>query len=177
MKIDFEVNWNTLTKKTGLNTMIYGQLEVNNTLCSPLAHRNINLPDYVKFRNFGSYPLNLVSGVAKNGVLIFSPVGFKGHKDAFDNPDELTNLDECLGNIAPKGYYFYRSVSPCLYTDKIKGQRLCNGKCDPHKEMRRFMPRHQSAMGIAKDGRAILTPYKNRRLRWGNKGVDVCNLS
>ena len=150
---------------------------MNDTLCTPLAHRNIYLPDDVQFKNYGSYPLNLVSAIAKNGVPIFSPTSFTSHRDAFDDPKERETLDECLGFVTPKGYYFYRSVSPCLHTQSIKGYHMCKGKCNPFKQMRRFMIRKMTAIGITKDGWVILSPFKRREIPWGTKGVDVCNSS
>ena len=157
--------------------MVYGEAAINEAVCTPLAHRNIKIPQSVGFRNLGKYAINLVSGIAKNGVPIFSPTGFANYKDAFDNAKEIENLDECLGNVSPKGYYFYRSMSPCLTTDQFNGRRLCRGKCKPHTQMRRYAERNLKALGILKDGRVVLAPNKRFNTPWGSVGVDVCNSS
>ncbi len=42
--------------------------------------------------------------------------------------------------------------------------------------MLKHAPKSPSGVGLAKDGRPILSPYSRKGKVWSSKGVDVCNM-
>ena len=123
-------------------------------------------------------------GVATSGVLFFSSLSAE-KVDPFypavyadvTNPDDVVEkVDWCLAHPQVQGVFHYHSAATCL-VDAALGQT--SGKMD--QDVKQFMQEkwlaipYASAMGISKDGRPILTPYKNNGQAYSDCEVDVCN--
>jgi len=116
----------------------------------------------------------LFNSISGEGADPFYPVATASDPDA-----TAEKVDWCQAHPQIAGIFHYHSASPCIAdaatyeaklatgrnTDDIKTQMQTAWQAKPDSDV----------LGIAKDGRPIMTPYHNNLQSYGDCEVDVCN--
>lgn len=161
------------------------QAELNALLCDSRtwADEN-NIPASAGYTRLDGSAQNRVWGVSTNGVWLetalsssnldpFYPAEYNG----VSNPDSTVEfVDHCLANTNSNGRMSNKAASNCiaqasrastsgwLTTDKKTKMLEAWAQCP-----------YRKVLGVSKDGRPILTPYKSGGVPYDSCDVDVCN--
>ncbi|CDW87712.1 lipoprotein [Stylonychia lemnae] len=198
-EIDFEVAF--ALKNNTINTPVTSittQADYDALLCSygwpnkTISTDNLAIMQYSELNTPSAneaVDMFKIVGIALNGVPFFagtSELGFDVFSPKAYNGQSAKSIpvDLCLGNNDYTRYYHYYSNSPCILTGTQKAAiagGLCTDDTNCNSNKTKFLIttrttfKNLQEIGIARDGRKILGPYKADGSVWSACEVDLCN--
>ena len=166
-KIDFSVDW--LPEMGQSNVLVDTQTRLNKQLCNKNAADDARIPSYVKYENHGD-KLDDVWGISITGAIFATAVSddsvdpfYPSAYGSYIKDVELLkkNVDWCLASTNGNRMFNYKVATSCIpQREQNEVKSLPMNK--PMKEMIldswKDYP-FRTVIGIAKDGRPILSPY------------------